>query len=189
VRLDVDASTRTSNVERSSEDNPALRELVRRSVGPGLQGFLFFGTANSIVQRYVNGWRASVRRRFASSCSTSLRRRDGRVVSVGFVKLRQCARRSMRPRADRLAGALARPARRRLAANLRIHEFATLDTGLDGLRTGCSRQIRHVLPIGRESFHAMLAPHFTSHALDALTARLEVRDVDMGQPCFFMATG
>jgi SulP family sulfate permease len=186
VRLEFDASTRTSNVERSIEATQRLRELGTQVCGACLQGFLFFGTANSIVQRIRE--RMAAHRpapvRFVVLDFASTNGMDAS-VSVGFVKLRQmCAAVD----ADLVLTALPARSRDLLAKtgtlNLRIHEFATLDTGLEWIEDRLLAADTHVLPIGQESFHAMLAPHFTSHALDALTARLEVRDVDMGQPLF-----
>ena len=51
VRMEFDLRTRTSNVERSIEETQILRDQGTQVCGMCLQGFLFFGTANSILHR------------------------------------------------------------------------------------------------------------------------------------------
>lgn len=186
VRLEFDASTRTSNVERSIEATQRLRELGTQVCGACLQGFLFFGTANSILQRMRERMAAHnpAPVRFVVLDFASTNGMDAS-VSIGFVKLWQmCAAVD----ADLVLTALPARSRDLLAKtgtlNLRIHEFATLDAGLEWIEDRLLAADTHALPISEENLYAMLTPHFTSHALDALTARLEVRDVDMGQPLF-----
>ncbi len=194
VRMEFDATTRTSNVERSIEATQRLRELGTQVCGACLQGFLFFGTANSIVQRMRDRMNERMNERTAAHNRAPIRfvvldfaSTNGMdaSVSIGFVKLRQlCAAVD----ADLVLTAL--PARSRDllektgTLSLRIHEFATLDAGLEWIEDRLLAADTHELPVSEEDFHAMLAPHFTPHALDALTARLEVRDVDEGQPLF-----
>jgi SulP family sulfate permease len=194
VRLEFDASTLTSNVERSIEATQRLRELGTQVCGACLQGFLFFGTANSILQRIRERMNERMNERMAAHPPAPVRfvvldfaATNGMdaSVSIGFVKLRQmCAA----VNADLVLTALPARSRDLLAKtgtlNLRIHEFATLDAGLEWIEDRLLAADTHALPVSEENFHAMLTPHFTSHALDALTARLEVRDIDMGQPLF-----
>jgi SulP family sulfate permease len=106
-------------------------------------------------------------------------------VSVSFVKLRQlCATLD----ADLVLTGL--PARSRDlllktgTLNLRIHEFATLDAGLEWVEDTLLASDPRALPRGEEDFRAMLAPHFTSCALERLLTLLEVRELDAGQPVF-----
>ena len=194
VRLEFDATTRTSNVERSIEATQRLRELGTQVCGACLQGFLFFGTANSIVQRMHDRMNERTNERTAVHDRAPIRfvvldfaSTNGMdaSVSVGFVKLRQmCAAVD----ADLVLTAL--PARSRDllektgTLSLRIHEFATLDAGLEWIEDRLLAADTYELPVSEENFHAMLAPHFTPHALDALTSHLEVRDFDEGQPLF-----
>jgi sulfate permease, SulP family len=192
VRLEFDATTRTSNVERSIEATQRLRELGTQVCGACLQGFLFFGTANSIVQRMRDRMNEGMNEhdrapiRFVVLDFASTNGMDAS-VSMGFVKLRQmCAAVD----ADLVLTAL--PARSRDllektgTLSLRIHEFATLDAGLEWIEDRLLAADTYELPASEENFHAMLAPHFTPHALDALTSRLEVRDIDEGQPLFLL---
>lgn len=133
VRMEFDASTRTSNVERSIEATQRLHELGTQVCGACLQGFLFFGTANSILQRMRErlAEHDQVPVRFVVLDFASTNGMDAS-VSVSFVKLRQlCATVD----ADLVLTALPARSRDLLAKsgtlNLRIHEFATLDAGLE----------------------------------------------------------
>jgi SulP family sulfate permease len=67
---------------------------------------------------------------------------------------------------------------------LRIHEFATLDAGLEWIEdtllgSGSAMQLS-----GEQNFRTTLAPHFTPSALERLCECLEVRDLDAGQHLF-----
>ncbi len=93
VRMEFDGSTRTSNVERSIEATARLHELGAQVCGTCLQGFLFFGTANSILQRVRErlATRGPLPVRFVVLDFASTNGMDAS-VSVSFVKLRQlCA--------------------------------------------------------------------------------------------------
>ncbi|CAE6701231.1 hypothetical protein R69746_00698 [Paraburkholderia aspalathi] len=186
VRMDFDGSTRTSNVERSIEATGRLHELGAQVCGTCLQGFLFFGTANSILQRVRERLtqHGPVPVRFVVLDFASTNGLDAS-VSVSFVKLRQlCATLD----ADLVLTGL--PARSRDlllktgTLNLRIHEFATLDAGLEWVEDTVLASDSRALPRGEEDFQAMLAPHFTSCALERLLALLEVRELGAGQPVF-----
>jgi sulfate permease, SulP family len=186
VRMEFDASNQTSNVERSIEDTQRLRELGVQVCGCCLQGFLFFGTANSILQRTRE--RLAVRGplpvRFVILDFALTNGMDAS-VSISFVKLRQmCAAMD----ADLVLTAL--PARSRAllektgTLDLRIHDFATLDAGLEWIEGRLLASDSRAPPAAEPDFFALLMPHFTSHALDTLSACLEVRDLDRGQPMF-----
>ncbi|MFM0360122.1 SulP family inorganic anion transporter [Paraburkholderia sediminicola] len=186
VRMEFDGSTRTSNVERSIEATGRLHELGTQVCGTCLQGFLFFGTANSIMQRVRErlAQHRPVPVRFVVLDFASTNGLDAS-VSVSFVKLRQlCATLD----ADLVLTGL--PARSRDlllktgTLNLRIHEFATLDAGLEWVEDTLLASDSRALPRGEEDFQAMLAPHFTPCALERLLALLEVRELDAGQPVF-----
>jgi sulfate permease, SulP family len=181
IRMEFDASTRTSTVERSIEDTQQLRRLGTEVCGMCLQGFLFFGTANSILQRIRERLAAPVR--FVVLDFASTHGMDAS-VSISFVKLRQlCAKRE----ADIVLTALPARSRNLLVKTgtlrLRIHEFATLDAGLEWVEDQLLASTAHA-PHADGDFHAALAPHFTAPALEALSARLEVRDLEAGQPLF-----
>lgn len=163
VRMAFDATTRTSTVERSIEDAARLRELGTQVCGMCLQGFLFFGTANSILQRVRERLEAkdAVSVRYIVLDFASTNGMDAS-VSIAFVKLRQLCASSG---ADLVLTAL--PARSRSllvrtgTLNLRIHEFATLDAGLEWIEdtllgsgpamqlSGNRISVRHSLRISR----------------------------------------
>jgi sulfate permease, SulP family len=207
VRSEFDAATRTSSVERSIEATARLRDLGAQVCGMCLQGFLFFGTANSILQR--------VRERLDTHDTHDTHDTYGKrpvryvvldfaathgmdaSVSIAFVKLRQLCASSG---ADLVLTAL--PARSRSlltkagTLNLRIHEFATLDAGLEwiedqllesGAKTGTKPGANpgaSMHDADDHDFYVTLKAHFTAAALEKLDACLEVRDLDTGQPLF-----
>lgn len=186
VRMEFDARTRTSNVERSIEATQRLHELGIQVCGTCLQGFLFFGTANSILQRTRERLvtHRPVPVRFVVFDFASTNGMDASVL-VSFVKLRQlCAAVD----ADLVLTALPVRSRDLLAKsgtlNLRIHEFATLDAGLEWVEDKLLAADSNTPARGEEDFYAMLAPHFTLLALDILSARLEVRDLSARQSLF-----
>lgn len=192
VRMEFDGSTRTSNVERSIEATQRLRELGPQVCGTCLQGFLFFGTANSILQRLRERLTAHgpMRIRFVVLDFVSTTGMDAS-VSLSFVKLRQlCATLD----ADLVLTGLPTRSRELLmktgTLNLRIHEFATLDAGLEWVEDTLLASDPLAPPDvtkgteGSGSLEALLAPHFSSSALGKLLALLDVRDLDAGQPVF-----
>ena len=186
VRMEFDGSTRTSNVERSIEAVALLHERGAQVCGTCLQGFLFFGTANSILQR--------VRERLATSGPLPVRfvvldfaSTNGMdaSVSISFVKLRQlCAT----MHADLVLTGLPIRSRELLmktgTLNLRIHEFATLDAGLEWIEEALLASDSGAFPRAEEDFPAMFAQHFTPPALAKLLALLEVRELEAGQAVF-----
>jgi SulP family sulfate permease len=186
VRMEFDASTRTSTVERSIEDTQRLQQLGAQVCGTCLQGFLFFGTASSILQR--------VRERLARSSPAPVRfvvldfaATNGMdaSVSVSFVKLRQlCATLD----ADLILTGLPPRSRELLVKtgtlNLRIHEFATLDAGLEWIEDTLLASDAHAPPHQEDDFRAMLAAHFTSRSLERLSACMEVQDLPARHPLF-----
>jgi SulP family sulfate permease len=186
VRMEFDAGTRASNVERSIEDTQRLHELGARVCGTCLQGFLFFGTANSILQRVRERLvkRAPVPVRFVVLDFAATSGMDAS-VSVSFVKLRQlCATID----ADLVLTGLPTRSRELLVKtgtlNLRIHEFATLDAGLEWVEDKLLAPGVHAQAQEEDDFRAMLAAHFTPRALERLSACMEVRDLNTRQPLF-----
>ncbi|WP_412101766.1 SulP family inorganic anion transporter [Paraburkholderia sp. XV] len=186
VRMAFDATTRTSTVERSIEDAARLREHGTQLCGMCLQGFLFFGTANSILQRVRERLEAkdAVPVRYIVLDFAATNGMDAS-VSIAFVKLRQLCASSG---ADLVLTAL--PARSRSllvrtgTLNLRIHEFTTLDAGLQWIEDMLLGSGSTMQPSGEPNFRATLAPHFTPPALERLCECLEVRDLDAGQHLF-----
>ncbi|WP_168788569.1 SulP family inorganic anion transporter [Paraburkholderia aromaticivorans] len=185
IRMEFDLRTRTSNVERNIEETEALRGLGAQVCGMCLQGFLFFGTANSILQRIrerlVARDLAAVR--FVVLDFASTQGMDAS-VSISFVKLRQlCAA----TETDLVLTALPPRSRDLLTKtgtlNLRIREFDTLDAGLEWVEDKLLESSAVALKRG-DDIHAMLAPYFTAGSLNALFTYLEVHDLPSGQPLF-----
>lgn len=186
VRMEFDASTRTSNVERSIEDTQRIHEFGPQVCGTCLQGFLFFGTANSILQRVRErlASRGPVPVRFVILDFAATNGMDAS-ISVSFVKLRQlCATID----ADLVVTGLPPRSRELLVKtgtlNLRIHEFSTLDAGLEWIEDKLLASSVHAPPHDEDNFHALLAAHFTSRSLEKLSACMEVRDLDARQALF-----
>nr|WP_280923088.1 SulP family inorganic anion transporter [Paraburkholderia sp. LEh10] len=186
VRMEFDATTRTSTVERSIEDTARLRERGAQVCGMCLQGFLFFGTANSLLQRVRERLNMHDKppARYIVLDFAATNGMDAS-VSIAFVKLRQLCASSG---ADLVLTAL--PARSRSllvktgTLNLRIHEFATLDAGLEWIEDTLLEANTSSRDVNEQDFHATLAPHFTASALQKLSACLDVRDLDAGAPLF-----
>jgi SulP family sulfate permease len=185
IRMEFDLLTRTSNVERNIEETESLCGLGAQVCGMCLQGFLFFGTANSILHR--------IRERLAAREPASVRfvvldfastQGIDASVSISFVKLRQlCAA----THADLILTALPPHSRDLLTKtgtlNLRIREFDTLDAGLEWVEDQLLAS-NALAPKRGDDLHAMLARHFTASALDTLSTYLEVHELLAGQPLF-----
>ncbi|RQH07138.1 SulP family inorganic anion transporter [Paraburkholderia dinghuensis] len=185
IRMAFDLRNRTSNVERSIEETEALRARGAQVCGMCLQGFLFFGTASSILQR--------LRARFTTHEPLPVRyvvldfastHGMDASVSISFVKLRQlCATNN----ADLVLTALPQRSRELLVKtgtlNLRIREFDTLDAGLEWVEDQLLASTM-LASTRSDTLNALLAPHFTAAALNVLSACLEVRELLAWQPLF-----
>jgi sulfate permease, SulP family len=194
VRMEFDGRKRTSNVERSIEETRSLIEHGDEICGVCLQGFLFFGSANSMLLRIRERIHAH------ASCGSQMQFPVRYVVldfawtngmdasvSLAFVKLRQAC---SAVRAELVLTAL--PARSRAllmrtgALALGIREFATLDAGLEWIE---SQQLEtHACgtpsPVESTDFSALLAPHFSERALTRLAASLDICEIDAHAPLF-----
>ena len=185
IRMEFDLRTRTSNVERNIEETESLCGLGEQVCGMCLQGFLFFGTANSILQRMRErlAVRASASVRFVVLDFASTQGIDAS-VSISFVKLRQLC---VASRADLILTALPSRSRDLLTKsgtlNLKIHEFDTLDAGLEWVEENLLESRAPALQRD-DDLHALLAPHFTASALNILSSYLEVHELLAGQPLF-----
>jgi SulP family sulfate permease len=185
IRMEFDLRARTSNVERSIEDTQALRAIGPQVCGMCLQGFLFFGTANSILQRLRERFGASnpAQVRFVVLDFAATHGMDAS-VSISFVKLRQlCAAKN----ADLVLTSLPPRSRDLLVKtgtlSLKIHEFDTLDAGLEWIEDKLLASNSLALAHGGD-LRAMLEPHFTTSALNSLIACLEMHDLLSGQALF-----
>jgi SulP family sulfate permease len=69
--------------------------------------------------------------------------------------------------------------------NLKIHEFDTLDAGLEWVEENLLASRAPAPALQRDDdLHALLAPHFTASALNILSSYLEVHELLAGKPLF-----
>ncbi|SAL27129.1 SulP family inorganic anion transporter [Caballeronia humi] len=186
VRMEFDGSTRTSNVERTLEQAQWLKQRGHQVCGSCLQGFLFFGTANSIVHRLRERLKQDTPMpvRYVVLDFQATNGMDAS-VSVSFMKLHQVCK---------TRGAVlvltALPARSRAllartgALNPGDLEFATLDAGLEWIEERQLEGGAKARADGEADFHKTLALHFTPDALSRLMDCLEMCEVDQGEPLF-----
>ncbi|AJZ64176.1 sulfate transporter family protein [Paraburkholderia fungorum] len=186
IRMEFDSATQTSTVERSIEETLRLRERGAQVLGACLQGFLFFGTANSILQRMRERLvtHNSLQVRFVVLDFASTSGMDAS-ISVTFSKLRQvCSSIGAELVFTGLPADSRKLMTRTGTLGLGIHEFKTLDAGLEWVEDKLLAQDSPLLTSEASDFRATLAPHFTSHALETLLGRLETRDLGAGEPLF-----
>jgi sulfate permease, SulP family len=190
VRMEFDGRTRVSNVERSIDETRRLLDRGDEICGACLQGFLFFGSANSMLQRIrerirAHGADAARPVRYVVLDFAWTNGMDAS-VSLAFVKLRQaCAGIG----AELVLTALPANSRALLtrtgALALGIREFKTLDAGLEWIE---SKQMAapcpDASPVRLADFRAALAPHFTARALERLAASFESCEIDAYAPLF-----
>ncbi|BAN24778.1 cyclic nucleotide-binding [Caballeronia insecticola] len=187
VRMEFDGRTRTSNVERSIEETRLLIDRGDEICGVCLQGFLFFGSANSMLQRIRERIRSHKPKpvRFVVLDFAWTNGMDAS-VSLAFVKLRQaCAAIG----AELVLTALPRNSRALLGRTgtlaLGIHEFDSLDAGLEWIEAQqLAAHTSAPLCAPAADFRTMLAPHFTERALTQLAALLDVREIGAGEALF-----
>lgn len=188
VRMEFDGRTRTSNVERSIEETRLLMDRGDEICGVCLQGFLFFGSAHSMLQRIRERIRGHKPRpvRYVVLDFAWTNGMDAS-VSLAFVKLRQAC---VAIGADLVLTALPDGSRALLARTgalaLGIREFASLDAGLEWIEAqqlAASTQ-RAAACAASSDFRTLLAPHFTERALAQLAARLDLREIGAGEALF-----
>jgi len=197
-RLEFDGRGRRSNVERTVDENRVLDAEARALYGVALQGFLFFGTAYSIlthIRARIEGPADAVR-----YVLVDFARVHGVDASstASFVRLRQaCARANAQLVLTGLSPILkawfAKGITDTRGAS-RPHEFADLDGGLEWIET----QMLHAAKPSRDARTGafastppdtldMLRPH-----LDTLTlapGEYVFRQADPGDSIYFVETG
>ncbi|SAL02957.1 sulfate transporter [Caballeronia fortuita] len=197
-RLEFDGRARRSNVERTVDENRTLDTQARTLYGVSLQGFLFFGTAYSILTH--------IRARIEGSSADGVRfvlvdfaRVHGVDVSstASFVRLRQaCARANAQLVLTGLSPALKAWFARGIIdvkGPSGPHEFADLDSGLEWIETQMLRA-NLASRAGRGGFTSSLPD-----TLDALRPHLDTlslapgeyvfRQADPGDAIYFVETG
>ena len=179
IRSEFDGRTFSSNVERSMADTALLREHGDQVVGASLHGFLFFATANSILQHVRARLTAGLAPRFVV---LDFRRIDGldASTSVSFMKLRQiCDTAGV----TLVLTALPADARQLLARagmfSNTVQDFGSLDAGMEWIE----EQILATFP-HQQGTAAGLQTHFTRAALARLNAKLVPRQLAAGELLF-----
>jgi SulP family sulfate permease len=203
-RLEFDGRGRRSNVERTVDESRALDGEARALYGVALQGFLFFGTAYSILTH--------IRARLEASADAPDARPGVRFVLVdfarvhgvdasstaSFVRLRQaCARANAQLVLTGLSPALKAWFAKGITDTKGAsgpHEFADLDNGLEWIETQMLRALKPSQATRAGGFASTLPD-----TLDALRPHLDTlalapgeyvfRQADPGDSIYFVETG
>lgn len=183
IRSQFDGRTRSSNVERSIEDTGLLREHGGAVIGVGLQGFLFFATANSILLHLRARLAAAGTPRYAILDFRQIHGLDAS-TSASFLKLRQiCETAGVRL----VLTALPADARNLLTRagffSDAVIDFDSLDAGLEWVEEQllalCRPAATH-----QSGLAAGVQAHFSAPAFMRLRAQLEPRELAAGEILF-----
>jgi len=179
IRNEFDGSTASSNVERALEDAAVLRAKGGQVIGASLHGFLFFATANAILQRVRNRLAATTGARYVV---LDFHRIDGldASTSASFLKLRQICEAS----GVTLVLTALPPGARYLLQRAGlfsdgVQDCASLDAGMEWVE---EQLLASVAPAacGANRLHA----HFSAAALARLEAQLTPRTLAAGELLF-----
>lgn len=180
IRSEFDGCTASSNVERALEDVAVLRAHGGQVIGASLHGFLFFATANAILQH--------VRARLATATTAryvvlDFRRIDGldASTSASFLKLRQiCEAAGVTLVLTALPHGARYLLRRAGLFNDSVQDCASLDAGMEWLE---ERLLASVTPAAVRSASGLRA-HFSAAALARFEAQLTPRTLAAGELLF-----
>ncbi len=186
VRSEFDASARHSNVERSIDDMRILNAHGAHVVGTCLQGFIFFGTSNSLLLR-VRARLAAAHARRPRFVVIDFQQADGLDVSTSltFLKLKQYCETeettlvltALHPKAHALL-------KRSGVLRDSVKCFDDLDAGLEWIEDRLLAGLKSPLLLDDSNLRSELRPHFSAKALDLLIARLDSRDLTAGETLF-----
>jgi SulP family sulfate permease len=203
IRAEFNGSSQRSRVERTIEQNRLLEQQARYLYGIGLQGFLFFGTAYSILTHI----RARIETKGAHRPPDAPAVRYvlvdfGRVHGVdasstaSFVRLRQaCAREGAQLVLTGLPPALHEWFRKGGILTQGAHEFASLDIGLEWIEDqmlanaqDAPASLADNSPIANlPDALGALRPHFERITLRA--GECLFRQMDPGDAVYFVDSG
>ncbi|WP_235510341.1 SLC26A/SulP transporter family protein [Burkholderia sp. lig30] len=186
VRSEFDGGGRHSNVERSIDDVQLLNDHAAHVVGTCLQGFLFFGTSNSVLRRVRERLDAAhtPRPRFVV---VDFRQVDGldASTSLTFRKLKQYCEAT-----DVTLVLTALPAREReMLARAgvlsdTVKAFDDIDAGLEWTESSLLAALKPPLQAGEPNLRSELKAHFSPEALRKLSARLDQQILAAGELLF-----
>jgi sulfate permease, SulP family len=193
-RLEFNGRGPRSNVERTVEENRLLDENAHAIYGVALQGFLFFGTAFSILThmraRIETAQGASTGVRFVLVDFARVHGVDAS-STASFMRLRQaCARAGAQLVITGLTPKLKALAESTSLSG--VHEFADLDGGLEWVETQILTGSASARTVASHALNAF-------HTLDAMRAHLETitlapgaylcRQADPGDAIYFVDSG
>lgn len=202
IRVEFGGSARRSHVERTVEQNRLLDRHAAELYGIGLQGFLFFGTAYSILTH--------IRGRIESPATAGAPGVPGvRFVLVdfshvhgvdasstaSFARLIQvCGYAGAQLVLTGLPGTLRARFRRSGIGTDAVHEFADLDGGLEWIEERVleraradARETGEILPSGMPDGLLGLRPHLETIPLEA--GAVLFRQGDPGDAVYFVDSG
>lgn len=179
VKMEFTAAVLHSKLERTMEANAALKQAGGRVFGLGLQGFLFFGSANQMVNRVRQ--QLLQPRQFVLIDFRHVQGLDGSTTQ-SFAKLAQvCEQGRTTLILTGLAAALRAPVERAFAGQAAPLEFADLDAALEWVED-------RLLAGGDEqrdgSLEVSLAEYFDARELRALFTRTEMVELEAGALLF-----
>jgi SulP family sulfate permease len=176
IKMEFNGSLLTSRVERTISVNAVLKRHGERTVGICLQGYLFFGSLNQLIDRMRELLKSP--RDFVVIDFQRVQGVDASTTQ-SFVKLRQMC--------DQAGVALIMTgipadARRAILQNGSIQEFANLDSGLEWIENALLDKLR-IVP-GTPDWRTNLREYFGPLKLQRLLDKLEICDLAAGAVLF-----
>lgn len=186
IRNEFDGRVRHSNVQRSIEDSHLLHARGETVIGACLQGFLFFGTANSLLARIRERLPATGTdgHRFVVLDFHQVNGLDASTLA-SFLKLKQ---RCMAADATLVLTALPADAMRMLTrarmVSGDVHAFDDLDAGLEWVENAILAKLEPAAAPHESRALAALLPYFTGDALTRLESLMEQCVLEAGELLF-----
>jgi SulP family sulfate permease len=176
IKMEFSANSLTSRVERTIEMNAVLKKNGERTVGVCLQGYLFFGSLNQLVDRIRELLKSP--RDFVVIDFQRVQGVDAS-TSQSFIKLRQmCEQANVRL----VMTGIPANARLSILQNSTVQEFANLDSGLEWIENTLIE--KRQITAGATDWRANLGEYFGAAALQRLFARMEICDLASGTVLF-----
>jgi sulfate permease, SulP family len=186
IRNEFDGRVRHSNVQRSIEDSERLLACGPAVVGACLQGFLFFGTANSLLARIRERLAASVAEgpRFVVLDFRQVNGLDASTLA-SFLKLKQrCAAANATLVLTALPADASRMLTRSRMVSDHVHAFDDLDAGLEWIEDAMLATLAPAAAPHESRALGALLPYFTVDALARLNSLMEQSALEAGELLF-----